>query len=262
VHYGEDAPVARLSRALAADPRLHVTIVDNSGDLQVPAGTRMRVLRPGANLGFARGVNFGARGGGAPWLLVLNPDLTISDAAISALQEALVMDSTLGLVGPSLENPDGSAQISGGRFTGWTRELARMTHVGPRIRVVRGRVRREARSKAAPHDVIPRDWITGAALMFRRAAWDDVGGFDERYFLYWEDEDICRRLRARGWRVAVVPKARARHEVGGSVEGRDPYHTPAFEESRVTYHGLHSGPVLKRLVRWHSAIEARRMAGS
>ena len=84
------------------------------------------------------------------------------------------------------------------------------------------------------------DWVSGASMMIRRAAFDEVGGFDERFFLYWEDADFCRRLRTGGWLTAYVPEAAVVHH-GGRSAGSDLRPLVAFHSSAFRYHLTHSG---------------------
>jgi N-acetylglucosaminyl-diphospho-decaprenol L-rhamnosyltransferase len=226
-----------------------VIVVDNSGslpDMAIPGAT---VLRPGRNLGFGAGANVAAREASTPLLLLTNPDARLAQRDFDVLVEALLSDDELAAVGPRLLNPDGSPQVNGGAWSGWAREVSRALGVGSLLRAVRAGVRREALRGPGRAALLRRDWLSAAVLLIRRAAFDDVGGFDEDFFLYYEDEDLCRRLRARGWHVGVCARASAEHEVGGSVTG-DPYRTRSFQESRELYHRRHSGPLLRRFVRW------------
>lgn len=245
VHFGDPAPtlatVARLSVVAPAS----ITVVDNSANL--PALPAVRVVTPDGNLGFGAGVNVGAKAGRAPWLLILNPDTEITRPAIDVLLAAGHRQPDLGALAPRLLHADGSDQVNGGRFSGWAREASRWLGAGRRLRGLRARLRRESRG-AGEGVPIARPWVSGAALLVRRSAFEQVGGFDERFFLYYEDEDLCRRLRARRWQVAVCPQASARHAVGGSTGLADPYRSPHFESSRALYHRLHSGPALRALV--------------
>jgi N-acetylglucosaminyl-diphospho-decaprenol L-rhamnosyltransferase len=250
VHWGHAEPtVATAEVALATG--WQVTVVDNDGALPLQDGARLRVVRPGANLGFGRGVNLGAAAGDAPWILLLNPDTGAEPGALTRLVDIADGQEGVGVLAPSLVHLDGSPQIGGGRFTGWPRELARVSGAGRRLRALRARSRGEFRGERS-HDLIDRGWVSGAAMLVRRDAFEAVGGFDERFFLYYEDEDLCRRIRARGWRVAVTPEVCVEHAVGES--------SPAsFEASRALYHRLYSGPLLRRLVCWDSARRTRAL---
>jgi N-acetylglucosaminyl-diphospho-decaprenol L-rhamnosyltransferase len=86
------------------------------------------------------------------------------------------------------------------------------------------------------------DWISGACMLVRRTAFDEVGGFDPKYFLYWEDADLCRRLRARGYHVRYVPCATAVHRVGHSSRTARAASIKAFHESAYLYYATHVAP--------------------
>jgi N-acetylglucosaminyl-diphospho-decaprenol L-rhamnosyltransferase len=86
------------------------------------------------------------------------------------------------------------------------------------------------------------DWLSGACVLGRRDALTGVGGFDERYFLYWEDADLCRRLRARGYQVRYVPAATAIHRVGHSSRTARAASVRAFHESAYLYYATHVAP--------------------
>ena len=113
----------------------------------------------------------------------------------------------------------------------------------------------------APSIVV--DWISGACMLAHREALDAVGGFDERYFMYWEDADLCRRLRARGNHVRYVPAAVAVHRVGQSSRTAREASIRAFHDSAYLYYSTHVAPGAfnpKRLIarlllaarcRWH-----------
>jgi N-acetylglucosaminyl-diphospho-decaprenol L-rhamnosyltransferase len=94
------------------------------------------------------------------------------------------------------------------------------------------------------------DWVSGACMVARRSALERVKGFDERYFLYWEDADLCRRLRSQGYRIHYVPAATAIHHIGHSSRGVRPSAIRAFHESAYLYYSTHVAPTAspKRLV--------------
>ena len=86
------------------------------------------------------------------------------------------------------------------------------------------------------------DWLSGACMLARRDALDAVGGFDERFFLYWEDADLCRRLRGRGSHVRYAPGAVAIHRVGQSSRTARASSIRAFHESAYLYYATHVAP--------------------
>lgn len=246
VHFGDPNPTVALAVSVAKRPDTKIFLVDNSANLPatLPPGSA-RVESKG-NVGFGAGVNLAAEQSSAPFLLVLNPDTQITALEIDALVHALLADPSLAAVGPSLAYPDGRRQLNGGSFSGWPAEAMRVTGQGHRLRRVRSRLRREPDIQSG---LIRRDWLSAAAILLRRSAFAAVGGFDPGFFLYFEDEDICRRLRAAGWEVALVSSPVVVHAVGAASRQTARYRHPAYEASRMYYHSRHSGAVLHALVR-------------
>jgi GT2 family glycosyltransferase len=95
---------------------------------------------------------------------------------------------------------------------------------------------------AAKEDGVAVDWLSGACILVRRRAFDEVGGFDEGYFLYWEDADLCRRLRKRGLHVRYVPSVSAVHQVGRSSMTARRASIRAFHDSAYRYYATHVAP--------------------
>ena len=197
-----------LTSALAPLTGLQVVVVDNSSDPDVAraaAAAGAEYVDPGLNLGFGAGVNLGAetlrtRGVHAD-LLVLNPDAVIAAGQVAALQAALCADPRLAVVSPALVGADGHVQRVAWPFPA----PARMW----REAVGLGRVNdRHA------------EWLTGAVLLLRAQAWEQVGPFDERFFLYQEETDWQRRAVAAGWTVRLLPEVVATHV--GAATSTDP----------------------------------------
>ncbi|MHB1533556.1 MAG: glycosyltransferase family 2 protein [Acidimicrobiales bacterium] len=211
--------IASLERAEVSE----IVVVDNaSSDTSAVAvaGTRARWLAAGANLGYGRAANLGAAATTAPYLLVCNPDVELLDGAVDALVRALGADATVALVGPALRNPDGTIYPSARTFPEMIDALGHglLGLVAPRNRFTR-RYRLldwDHRESACV------DWVSGACFLVRRAAWDDVGGFDPAYFMYLEDVDLCWRLTRAGWSIRYEPAAAVVHAQGAST-GRRPY---------------------------------------
>jgi GT2 family glycosyltransferase len=96
--------------------------------------------------------------------------------------------------------------------------------------------------RVPPGESLAVDWLSGACMLARVSALTSVGGFDERYFLYWEDADLCRRLRAAGHEVRYVPSATAVHRVGQSSRTARASSIRAFHESAYLYYATHVAP--------------------
>jgi GT2 family glycosyltransferase len=187
----------------------HIQIVDNGSPPHRLAARLARlpgvsVRRFDQNLGFAAAVNRGARLGAGPWVLLLNPDVTVPDGFLDDVQGAMARadasDGT-GVVGLRLLNRDGTPQPSAGPFPSFARTLAGLLvpRARRKCRVNHGTARR------------PVEWATGGCLLVRRACFDDLGGLDESFFLYYEDVDFCRRAAERGWGVWFDPGPEVTH---------------------------------------------------
>ena len=214
-HSGRDILNSLDSIAVAGTRRLlEIIVVDNaSADDSVELlGTREEVhlIVNEENLGLSRAVNQGLRIARGDYLLVLNPDILVKPGSLDALADFLDENPKVGMAGSQLLNEDGSLQYSCRSFyTFWT-ILLRRTPLGKLFK----------NSKAIRHHLMldydheePArvDWILGACMMTHRRALSDVGGMDERFFLYFEDVDWCYRMDRRGWEVWYHPSSVMTH---------------------------------------------------
>jgi N-acetylglucosaminyl-diphospho-decaprenol L-rhamnosyltransferase len=195
-----------------------IVVVDNTStdDSQAIVAKHPKVqwLQTGANLGFGRAANRGVaatNATNAPYVLILNPDTELDPLAIGEMTAMLNASENLGVVGPQVFNPDGTRYPSARSFPNLI-DAAGHAFIGlitpnnpwSRRYLNPGRI----------------DWVSGTAMLLRRTAFDAVGGFDEDYFMYVEDVDLCWRLRENEWAVAVAEKALVTHHIGGSSEQR------------------------------------------
>jgi len=193
-----------------------IVVVENGERGSAPTTLRERdvtVVEPGLNLGYGRGVNRGvARVRDHEYLLISNPDVVVHHGAVAALAAALDALETVAVVGPQIRRPDGSVYPSQRVFphfwlAGLHALLAPVWPSNPATKRYRSR-----------HDDGTVDWVSGACFMIRRRAFEEVGGFDERYFMFAEDMTLCWDLRQRGWGVAAVDEAVVTHVEGLSRE--------------------------------------------
>jgi GT2 family glycosyltransferase len=201
------------------------------------------ILRSG-NSGFGAGVNQGARAVSGRLLFVVNPDSVVKPGTPAVLASYLDMHAGVAVAGSRIVDTDGAIQGSARRFPTWSTFFAGRTSWLSR-RFPSNRWTRD-NILTQPDDAAARtvDWVSGASMMIRRDAFDQVGGFDERYFLYWEDADLCRRLRNVGWATAYVPQAAVVHHGGRSSRARlaplSSFHVSAFR-----YFLVHAGPLAR-----------------
>src|SRR6185503_11528018 len=181
--------------AFVAEPTASVVVIDNASRDGTAAAVRerfpsVRLVANAENVGFARACNQGARESRARYLLFLNPDATLAPGSLGALAAILEARPRVGVVGPRTRSANGDIQVSTGP------DLSLVSEIRQR-RLVRGVARRDAAIlvEAEGLHAVERevDWVSGACLMIRREAFDAVSGFDERFFLYEEDADLCRR---------------------------------------------------------------------
>jgi len=225
---------------------------DHSAD-RVALQPRLRLVRNAENRGFGAAVNQAAAMTAAPLLFLLNPDCVVLSGTLARLETTLVQHRDCAVAAPMLLNADGSVQASARRApTMWTGLFGRHSLLArwfPRS----GLARRELRSRDLAEtgaESAPVDWVMGAAMLIRRGAFDEAGGFDEHYFLYWEDADLCRRLQMRGWSTRYVPSAKVSHPGGVSAGTRPAFATRAFHRSAYRYYRTHIAPSPLNPMRW------------
>jgi GT2 family glycosyltransferase len=195
---------------------------DGAGEVAHDAGAR--VLTDAANPGFGAGQNRGVGTTAAPYALLLNPDASPDDAGTQAGLRVLREHHSVGAVQGMITNRiTGLPERSQGREIGPLHLVGRAVGARRLLRIasVRALVRRIGvladHVDRVPTTTEPVASLAATAILVRRRAVDDVGGFDESYFLYGEDLDLCRRLRARGWTLVALPERSAWHEGGGSA---------------------------------------------
>lgn len=174
--------------------------------------SRVVVLEPGENLGYAGAVNLAAEASSADHLVILNPDVGASDAdALRRLVTHLERQPRVGAVAPALCAPDGDVQRTARPVPSIGTLLARQTPLG-RTDWGRRQCERYLQLPEGRGDAADVDWVIGAAIAMRREAFEAVGGWDDDFFLYFEDVDFCVRLRAAGWLVQYLPGVQLVHD--------------------------------------------------
>lgn len=222
----------------AGDPEIVVVDNDREEPPELPEGVRL--LRNPENLGFARACNRGLRTSSGEIVVFVNPDVIVERDFFERLGEFFRGAPQAGVAGPRIVDGTGALQLSARRevnlASGLLGRTSLLTRAFPKSRLVR-RMFPAAGEPGAPVAV---DWVSGACLAARREVLEELGGFDERFFMYFEDADLCRRARQAGWKVFYLPRVQVVHHTGASSGDR----TRAIlrlHKSAFLYHRKH-GP--------------------
>lgn len=227
-----------------------VIVVDNNStdgtvDLIHKEFPSVRLLTPGRNLGFAAGVNLGARQMDADYILLLNPDTVVLDHAVDVLVDFARTHPSYGLYGGRTLKPDGSIEPSScwGLPSVWS--LA-MFATGLSTLARHNRWIDPESLGTWPRDTVREvGVITGCLLLAPRPVWEKLGGMDERYFLYGEDTDFSKRARLTGYRPVICPDSRIVHEVGQSSATPTHKMLMLYRGKSCFFRTHYSGPVLQ-----------------
>jgi hypothetical protein len=177
---------------------------------------RVRTIANQENVGFARAVNQGITATTGDYVLLVNPDCFIERGSLAAMIGYLRSHPRTGVVGPRMIGRDGRLQYSARGFPDHLTFLFNRYSLLTRLFPRNPWTRRYLLSDWDHASVRPVDWLSGACLMVRRAAIDEVGPMDEAFFMFNEDVDWCRRMKSAGWDIVYVPEAVVRHDIGAS----------------------------------------------
>lgn len=198
------------------------------------------VIRPGANLGYARAANLGIAATTSEIVAVINPDAILGAGSAAGVMDYFARDAHLGALGPMIRDTDGAIYPSARNVPSNLDALghALLGSIWPSNKATR----RYRELDCDPEVGRSVDWVSGAALWLRRSALDEVGGWDEAYFMYVEDVDLCWRLGGAGWGVEYCPSAQVTHAQGVSTQ-RTPFrmiaahHRSAFRFANKRWSG-------------------------
>ncbi len=237
------------------DPAFANVVVSDNGSsdgsrefLKERYGDRVTVLENGANLGFAAACNRAFAATHAPYVFLLNPDAELKPHALAAIVAFADAHPRCGIAGSRIYNYDGTIQESCGEFDTWLGAFLRSSAWGewPVLRHFANGFALREWGHAGTRRV---DIAIGAALLIRRKLFDEIGTFDERFFLYHEEVDFAKRAANAGWETWYVPASEAVHEGMGSARGR--YSVEARKQaSRRKYWLKHHGPL------WYATLVA------
>jgi GT2 family glycosyltransferase len=206
------------------DLEFEVFVVDNDsrdGSAEMVAQEFPRVILTAnkENLGFAAANNQAFSRAGGEFILLLNPDAFVRPGAISTAAEFMRSNPSCGICGGKILNTDGSLNPSARRFPGWTSKLFILTGLSSRFHDSPFFNRHDFGGFA--HDrVMEVDWVPGTFMLLRRKMLDRIGFFDERFYIYYEETDLCLRAKKAGWKVFFIPDAQVEHIGGASSKTR------------------------------------------
>lgn len=222
VNYNAGDLLSRCIRSVLASTGLAVrcVLVDNNStddsvqqlETELGSDTRLKIVRNLENGGFAKAVNQGVALGNSEWVLLLNPDAWLQPQDLAMFLAQALEQPSAGLLGPLVLNPDGTEQ------RGCRRDLPKpMDALVQALKLYRlcSKLDFNHTGRPLPDSTIKVPAISGSCMLVRRQAFDQVNGFDEGYFLHFEDLDFCARMQAAHWDVMFVPSVRVKHAQGG-----------------------------------------------
>jgi len=194
--------------------QMEILIVDNHSDddsigflrAQFANDPKVRIVETRKNLGFGGGYGEGARQARGEFLLINNPEKTIEESGVERMIQKMESDSTIGILAPKLVHNDGTVRYSARAFPTPLDVIAKRTTLG---KIFPGHLRRYLDLGKSVNEERDTDWIAGGCLMMRRTFFEGLGGFDPRFFLFFEDIDLCRRCWQAGKRVVYFPSVTA-----------------------------------------------------
>ena len=226
----------------------------------------VRVMAQQENIGFTRGNNLALAVAQGRYVLLLNPDTEIIGNMLQQMIAYLEAHPTVGIVGPHTLNTDGTTQSSRRRFPQvWTAflESTWLQPLAPKAWLDRYYI-----NDSPDRATLEVDWVQGHALMARRAVYDQIGGLDDGYVMFYEELDWCKRAKSAGWQVVYVGDAQVIHHGGKSTEQASARKHILFNQSKIRYFRKHHGIVVAVLLRgfllamfaWQWLQEALRWA--
>jgi len=201
----------------------------------------VKLIASERNLGFAGANNLAAARAAGRYLLLLNPDTIVPEGALNALAQFAEANPQAAAVGPRLLNADGSWQRSAWRgYPGLAMALSDALYLWKLPGLPLARLSEYLPGELAQAREV--DHLLGACLLIRRAAWDQVGGLDDRFFLFLEETDWCFRARQQGWRVMYTPEVSLTHLGEHSMNQNPRRNLPEFYRSYCQFYRKHAGP--------------------
>jgi len=221
-----------------------VVVVDNDKPEPSALPDPARLIRNHQNVGLARAWNQGIAVSAGEYVVLINPDTVVRKDFFERLEAFFAGHPDAGVAGPKILDDDGTLQLSARKeismISGLLGRTSLLTRLFPHSSAVKGQF--PAITEASGPARV--DWVSGACMIVRRRALEEIGPADERFFMYFEDTDLCRRAREAGWSVYYLPEVEVVHQAGGSSRSR-PRATWRLHKSAFLYHRKHGahGPL-------------------
>ncbi len=251
VTYNSRQTITECLRPLVSLPHLEIIVVDNHSQDFVSSIVKsefpsVQFLQIRENIGFGRACNIGVAASSGSYLMFLNPDAVASSHALEALFTFLENYPKVGIVGARLIDPIGQPLQSMGDTPSifglmLDKPLTWMAKGLASQGVLRRTVGRLSLKFRLPNSPVRVPWVSAAALCCRRSTWDEVKGFDENFFLYYEDVDLCMRSSQAGWEVWHVPEAVVSHQSGASFGGNQDFQKGIYFKNQKYFFEKHCG---------------------
>ncbi len=212
-------------RAQTVTNDLEILVIDNKSDDESIQWLRnsfrtmtpqVRIVEHKANIGYGQGNVQALPYANGEFIYITNPDNELEPAGLERMMTLLKSDPTIGIIAPKLIHDDGTVRDSSRSFPHLIDVIAKRTVLKALFPGAIKRYLKSPPNDGQPHDV---DWVVGACLLMRRSVFEEMGGFDPRYFLFFEDIDLCRRMWDRGLRVVYMPSVIAKDRKKRLSEG-------------------------------------------
>jgi N-acetylglucosaminyl-diphospho-decaprenol L-rhamnosyltransferase len=232
--------IGKLERANVETLVIDNASTDGSAEMVAAEFPDVRLIRNAANVGFAAGNNIGIAASAGRYVLLLNSDTLVPPGTLETLVAFMEAHPQTGACSPRLLRPDGTPQPYA---------FGRDPTLGYLVRRGLNRLLfHRPLHNWATTDVLAVDWVSGACLMARREAIEQIGGLNEQIFMYFEDNDWCLRMRQAGWKVYFNPLVEITH-IGGQSVARNPAARAAYYRSLGYFYERHYGPMAQGVMR-------------
>lgn len=251
VYYNTPSEIVKSVGSILKQPckvSFEIIIVDNNSAKKIPRALfgkrKIKIIQSGYNLGFGGGCNTGARKANGKYLLFLNPDTEVYPGAIEEMLNVLSKKG-VGVVGPRMISREKKILPTINSFISFPQVLVVYSFVNSLFK------RNPISTKFWLYDTDRNrqqnvDVLSGACLMLKKSTFDKIGGFDERFFMYFEEQDLCLRIKKIGLKVVYTPNATVVHLIGKSLTDKDRIKS-YFQKSRYLYVSKHFG-IVKALI--------------